>query len=322
MKSLTTALSNSARWRIGLMLETTFAVMRTRLADYMELTKPRVGALVLFTVAAGYWLAARGAPHLVTLCHTLFGTSLVVAGASALNQFLERCTDGLMQRTQSRPLPSGRLQPLQVVLFGLILGGFGIGYLFASLPQSLTALIAGFSLVSYVFIYTPLKKITSLNTLVGAIPGALPPVIGWTAVTNSITWETSILFLILFFWQIPHFLAIAWIYRDEYARAGLKMLPVVDVRGGITGRQMILYSLALIPISVVPALLRSAGPFYLAGAMLLGTVFLFTTLRFYRNRSLEQARRVLHASLIYLPALLVLLLLDSSFGHAAVALQP
>jgi heme o synthase len=296
-----------------------WAVIRTHMADYLELTKPRVGALVLFTVAAGSWLAAHGVPDLATLFHTLFGTGLVVAGASALNQFLERHSDSLMQRTESRPLPAGRLQPLEVFLFGLILGIFGISYLAVTLRQPLTAWIAGFSLVSYVFVYTPLKKITSLNTLVGAVPGALPPVIGWTAVNPSVTWEISILFIILFFWQIPHFLAIAWMYREDYARAGLKMLPVIDPRGGITGRQMILYCLALIPISLLPAWMQLTGSVYLVGAVVLGIMFLFSAIGFYRRKSLEHARRVLRASLIYLPALLLLMLLDGSLGHAAFA---
>jgi protoheme IX farnesyltransferase len=297
-------------------------LIRIRLADYMELTKPRVGVLVLFTVAAGAWLAARGVPDLAGLVHTLLGTGLVVAGASALNQFLERHSDALMQRTENRPLPAGRLQPLEVLLFGLTLGVVGAGYLAITLRQPLAALVAAAAFVSYVFVYTPLKGKTTLNTLVGAVPGALPPVIGWTAVTGSLDKEVLVLFLILYLWQVPHFLAIAWIYREDYARAGLKMLPVVDAQGRLTGRQMVTYCLALIPISLMPAVLGLAGPVYLAGAVLLGLGFLNYAIGFNRTNSVPQARRVLRASLIYLPALLALLLLDGAATPVAFALRP
>jgi protoheme IX farnesyltransferase len=293
---------------------------RTRLADYLELTKPRVGVLVLFTVAAGAWLAARGAPDLTILAHALAGTGLVVAGASALNQFLERHTDALMQRTESRPLPAGRLQPLEVLLVGVALGILGTGYLVATLRQPLAAVVAATALVSYVLVYTPLKRKTTLNTLVGAVPGALPPVIGWTAVTGSLDREVLVLFLIVYLWQVPHFLAIAWIYRDDYARAGLKMLPVVDEHARLTGRQMVTYCVALIPISMMPAVLGLAGPVYLTGAVILGLAFLNCALGFQRAKSAHEARRVLRASLIYLPALLALLLVDGAAAPVAFAL--
>jgi len=295
---------------------------RHRLADYLELTKPRVGVLVLFTVAAGAWLAARGVPDLASLVHTLIGTGLVVAGASALNQFLERHSDARMQRTENRPLPAGRLQPLEVLFFGLALGIVGAGYLVVTLRQPLAALVAATAFISYVFVYTPLKRKTTLNTLVGAVPGALPPVIGWTAVTGSLDKEVLVLFLILYLWQVPHFLAIAWIYREDYARAGLKMLPVVDVQGRMTGRQMVTYCLALIPISLMPAVLGLAGPVYLTGAVLLGLGFLNYALGFHRTNSVREARRMLRASLIYLPALLALLLVDGAATPVAFALWP
>ena len=284
-------------------------LQRSRAADYVELTKPRVAVLVLFTVAAGGWLASRGAPDLLCLLHTVCGTALVAAGASALNQLLERHSDALMRRTEGRPLPSGRLQPLEVAVFGSALALGGLAYLGLTVRQPLTVLVAGFTFASYVFLYTPLKRRTTLNTLVGAVPGALPPVIGWTAVRGTIGPEAVALFLILFLWQVPHFLAIAWIYREDYGRAGLRMLPVVDRHGSMTGRQMAVYCLALIPVSLLPALTRQAGPLYLAGAVVLGLCFLLTALGFVREASVPQARRVLRASLIYLPVLLGLLLI-------------
>jgi protoheme IX farnesyltransferase len=286
------------------------------LGDYVELAKPRVAVLVLFTVAAGCWLAARGTPSLLTVLHTVLGTTLVVAGASALNQLLERHTDALMQRTENRPLPAGRLQPVEVLILGMTVGLLGIGYLLCTLPQPLAALVAAAALVGYVFVYTPLKRVTTLNTLIGAVPGALPPVIGWTAVTGTIDREVLVLFLILFLWQVPHFLAIAWIYREDYARAGLQMLPVVDRAGALTGRQMGAYCLTLILVSLLPAVWGLAGPVYVAGAMLLGGAFLTCTIGFVRTRSIPKARRVLNASLIYLPLLLALLVVDAHVVHA------
>jgi protoheme IX farnesyltransferase len=283
---------------------------RTRLADYAELTKPRIAVLVLFTVAIGALLASRGLPYLPVLLHTLLGTACVAAGASALNQLFERNSDGYMRRTENRPLPSGRLQPMEVLVFGLTLGIGGVLYLAVCLHQPLAALVAAFTFVLYVFVYTPLKRLTTLNTLAGAVPGALPPVIGWAAVRGSLDLEVFSLFLIMFLWQVPHFLAIAWIYRDDYARAGLRMLPGLDPDGALTGRQMVRYCLALVPASLLPVALGLAGPIYLIGATVLGFGFLLAAVKFMRKSSIGQARRVLRASLIYLPALLALLLLD------------
>jgi protoheme IX farnesyltransferase len=294
---------------------------RSRAADYLALTKPRVAALVLFTVAAGAWCASRGEPDVAALVHALVGTALVAAGASALNQLLERHSDALMRRTENRPLPAGRLQPLEVLLFGLGLGGAGLVYL-ALLVQPLAVLVAGVTFASYVLVYTPLKRMTTLNTLVGAVPGALPPVIGWAAMRGTLGPEVLALFLILFVWQVPHFLAIAWIYRDDYARAGLRMLPVLDRRGRATGVQMVSYCLVLIPVSLAPVLLHRAGVLYLIGAVLLGCYFGGSALAFLRTRSVTQARRVLRASLVYLPALLALLLLEGLTRPAATDLWP
>ncbi|HYT94579.1 MAG TPA: heme o synthase [Gemmataceae bacterium] len=283
---------------------------RSRLADYVELTKPRVSVLVLFTVAAGAWLAGRSDLDGWLVLHTVCATGLVAAGASALNQLLERHSDALMRRTENRPLPAGRLQPLEVLLFGLALGAGGLLYLALAVRQPLTVLIAGITFVLYAFLYTPLKRCTTLNTLVGAVPGALPPVIGWSAVQGTLAPEAGILFAVLFLWQVPHFLAIAWIYREDYRRAGLRMLPVVDGDGRLTGRQMVVYCLALVLVSLMPVALHRAGMLYAAGALLLGLGFLGSTLGFVREVSNARARRVLRASLLYLPLLLVLLLLQ------------
>jgi protoheme IX farnesyltransferase len=281
-----------------------------RAADYLDLIRPRVTLLVLFTVAAGGYLAAHGAPEPAVLLHAVLGTALVAAGASSLNQFLERHSDGLMQRTENRPLPAGRMQPGVVLGLGIGLAVMGLAYLAISLRQPLTALVAGFTFASYVFLYTPLKRRTPLNTLVGAVPGALPPVIGWTAARGAIDPEAIALFLIVFLWQVPHFLAIAWIYRDQYARAGMMMLPVVDPDGTRTSRQMVRYCLALIPVSLLPAVLDMAGPAYLIGGVLLGLFFLTSAVGFAQVSSVGRARRVLRASLVYLPALFLLLSLS------------
>ncbi len=284
--------------------------VRTRLADYVELTKPRIALLVLFTVAVGYGLAAGPAFQWLALLHTLVGTALVAAGASALNQFLERRSDALMRRTENHPLPAGRLFPVEVLAFGLVLGVGGLVYLGVALQQLWAPLVAALTFVSYVFLYTPLKRTTTLNTLVGAAPGALPPVIGWVAARGGFGPEVVIIFLVMFLWQVPHFLAIAWIYREDYARAGLKMLPVADPRGLATGSSMVAYCLALLAVSVAPAAFGWAGGLYLVGALLLGVGFLACAAAFWRRRTLSRARGVLRASLVYLPALLALLLLD------------
>ncbi|MBI1915869.1 MAG: protoheme IX farnesyltransferase [Planctomycetes bacterium] len=286
----------------------------SRLADYLALTKPRVAILVLFTVGAGVLLAAGRGVDLLLLFHTVFGTALVAGGASALNQLLERNSDALMRRTENRPLPAGRLQPREVWVFGAGLGLLGVAYLAVALHQAVTPLVATFTFAAYVGIYTPLKSRTSLNTLVGAVPGALPPVIGWTAVRGSIDPQAWALFAVVFLWQVPHFLAIAWIYRDDYARAGLCMLPVADRDGAATGRHMVVYALALVPASFAPVLQGSAGPVYLLGALALGLGFLGSAAGFARCPSVARARRVLRASLVYLPGLLGLLLLDSLSG--------
>ena len=295
-------------------------LVRVRLADYGQLVRPRIALLVLFTVAVGFALASHSSvsgSHTVVdvsrLLHTVFGTVLVVAAASALNQVFERHSDALMERTANRPLPSGRLEPGPSLLLGAGLALGGLGYLAMTVRQPLAIVTAAFALVSYVFLYTPLKRTTTLNTLVGAIPGALPPVIGWTVVTNSFDPAAAVLFSILFLWQVPHFLAIAWIYRADYARAQLCMLPVLDSSGDRTARCMVGYCLALLVVSMLPSALGWTGPFYFVGAMALGIGFLTYALGFWRTRLEIQARRLLRASLLYLPALFTVVLVEGVF---------
>jgi protoheme IX farnesyltransferase len=282
---------------------------RSRALDYLALTKPRIAVLVLFTVGAGVLLAGGAAVSLALLLHTVVGTALVAGGASALNQLLERQTDARMRRTENRPLPAGRLLPVEVLLFGLLLAVGGVVYLLV-LSRPLAALVATITCILYVGVYTPLKRCTTLNTLIGAVPGALPPVIGWTAVRGVFDAEAWTLFFIVFLWQVPHFLAIAWMYRDQYARAGLCMLPVLDRNGSQTSWRMISYCLGLIPVSLAPVALGHAGWFYLAGALVLGTAFLASAFAFWRHRGQSRARLVLRASLLYLPLLLLFLLVD------------
>jgi len=274
-----------------------------------ELTKARLTLLVLLTTLVGFYLGFRGSVDYWLMWHTLLGTALVASGASALNQLLEREHDAKMRRTQNRPLPSGRLQPHTVLIIGTTASIAGLAYL-ALLVNLITALLGAFSLLSYVFIYTPLKRITWLNTAVGAIPGALPPLMGWTAARGELTSEGWALFAILAFWQLPHFLAIAWIYRDEYARAGFQMLPVIDPDGHRTGRQAVSHTLGLLPVSLCPFLFKLTGPLYLAGALLLGLAFLWCAIQFSRQLTVKRARQLFYASILYLPALLAIMVLD------------
>jgi protoheme IX farnesyltransferase len=276
---------------------------------YSELFKARLTFLVLLTTLVGFYLGFRGPVDYLLMVHTLLGTALVASGASALNQLWERTYDAKMRRTQSRPLPSGRLQPHTVLLIGIISSALGLIYL-AAMVNGLTAAIGAVTLVSYLFIYTPLKRITWLNTAVGAIPGALPPLMGWTAARGQLSREGWALFAILAFWQLPHFLAIAWIYRDEYASAGFKMLPVLDPQGHRTGRQAVSHTLGLLPVSLCPFLFHLTGLVYLAGALALGLLFLWFAIQFSRDLTINRARQLFYASILYLPLLLAVMVLD------------
>jgi protoheme IX farnesyltransferase len=281
-----------------------------RASAYLSLTKPRLVLLVLVTVAVGYLLGGRGGAQPTTLAITLLGTALVAGGAGALNQWLERDRDALMRRTANRALPGGRLSSGEALLFGLALGALGT-LLLAIGANSLAASIALITFLLYVFIYTPLKPLTTLNTAIGAVPGALPPMIGWGAATGRLGIEAWSLFLIVFLWQFPHFLAIAWIYREDYRRAGFRMLTARDDRGRMTGGQAVSYALALVPAGLLPAAIGLAdGRLYFAGALVLGLLYVSAAARFWRDASDLGARRLLRTSFVYLPAILLLLLLS------------
>jgi len=282
----------------------------TRTVGYLQLVRPRLGLLVLVTVGAGWLLAATNGANCVPLIHALIGTTLLFAGASALNQWLERDSDALMQRTSNRPLPAARLQSREVLVLGCALSAAGLADL-AAARQLLGVGLGVFALISYVLIYTPLKRRTTLNTLIGAVAGAVPPLIGWAAARGRLDAGALALFLIVFLWQVPHFLAIAWIYRDEYRSAGLRMLPVFDRDGLQTGRQMTRYTLMLIFASIMPCALGLGSWLLAAGAVVLGGVFLYSAVVFNRNPTNHQARRVFRASLVFLPTLLLTYVLDA-----------
>jgi protoheme IX farnesyltransferase len=278
----------------------------TTLADRLELTKPRITAMVVFTTGVGFLMASRGPLRPALLAATLVGTALVAAGAAALNQVLERGTDAAMERTRHRPLPAGRIAPVDASVFGGLITTAGLAVLLGFCGR-LAAGVALATWASYLFVYTPLKKRTPLATLVGAVPGALPPVIGWSAARDSVDLGAFILFAILFLWQVPHFLAIAWLYRDDYARAGFPMLPVLDREGSFTARQALVHSLALLAVSLTPVVAGMAGGLYLAGAFALGGALTVFSARLLGARDVGSARRLFLASLVYLPALSCLL---------------
>ena len=282
---------------------------RSRGADFVSLTKPRLNSLVLVTSATAYFL---GDGHLLpwaSLFHTLIGTALVAGGASALNQHWERDTDRLMRRTRLRPLPDARLHPHDAWWFGIALSAVGLAQLMLAV-NVLTAAVAALTLVSYVWMYTPLKLRTSLSTVVGAIPGALPAVLGWAAATNSVSAGGWILFGIVFMWQMPHFLAIAWLFRDDYANAGFPLLPVVEPDGRSTGRQAVLYAAGLLPISLLPMAVGMASAYYVVGALTLGAILMVLSLEFAASRSMPAARRLFYGTILYLPLLWIVLLAD------------
>lgn len=284
-----------------------------RCADYLELTKPRIAVLELITVAVAACVASRGWPlEPVLLLHALIGTALVAGSASALNQWLEAETDGRMPRTADRPLPAGRIAPAAAVTFGAITALAGAAYL-AMMVNLSTALLGALTWTLYVWIYTPLKTRTPANTAVGAVAGALPVLIGWASVGGAWTGEQGLLaatlFLIVFLWQFPHFMAIAWLYRDDYARGGMKMLTVVDPGGRRAGAQAMLGALALVPLSVLPAALYFAGPVYCVTAVGLSLWQLWCAMQFFARLDESSARALLRMSLVYLPSILLLLLM-------------
>jgi protoheme IX farnesyltransferase len=282
---------------------------RARARDFVTLAKPRLNLLVVASTLAGYAMADGESLSLLRVCGLLLGTLLVAGGASAFNQVLERDIDALMRRTRTRPIPDQRIQPIEGVLFGAASTSVGALMIVAS-SNLLAAVVALATLAVYVGMYTPLKRRTSFSTVIGAIPGALPPIVGWAAASGEITAKAWTLFGIMFLWQLPHFLAIASMYREDYARAGLPMLPVIEPDGRSTGRQAVVYAAALIPLSLAPAPLHMAGRTYFAGALALGFAFLWLTLRFASTRSTRDARRAFFGSLAYLPLLWILMIAD------------
>ena len=280
--------------------------------DYLALTKPRITWLILMSTGIGYFFGAKSGWHLLTLFHTMLWTGLLASGTATLNQWFEREADAKMRRTQARPLPSGRMQEEKALLFGLLISAAGFFDLQLGV-NPLAALLGAVTLASYLFVYTPLKRQSPHSTTIGAIPGAMPPLIGYAAASGKLTWEAWILFAILFVWQFPHFYAIAWMYREDYERAGIRMLPVVEPDGLSTARRILWCSAALIPISLVPKFLAMTGNLYLVGASIMGLLFVYAGVRVSFDRTRQQARRVLLASVVYLPVLYGLMLFD----HAA-----
>ena len=280
-----------------------------RAADYVALAKPRLNVLVVASSAAGYYLAAPSAPQLTPMALAVGGTALVAGGAAVLNQVYERDTDALMMRTRMRPLPDRRVGIDEARVFGIVLAAAGLAMLSLS-ASLLAALVAAATLAIYLAVYTPLKRRSAISTLVGAVPGALPPLIGWTAGRGAIDAGGWTLFAIVFLWQIPHFMAIAWMYRDDYRRAGFPMLPVVEPDGARTGRQAVLYAVALVPVSLVPALVGVAGFAYFWFALALGVSFLVLAARFAALRSEGRARALFYGSLLYLPLIWAVMILD------------
>jgi heme o synthase len=286
--------------------------------DYIELTKPRITWLILMSTGIGYFFGLRGAANwldflrninLLSLLNTVLGTGLIASGTAALNQWYERDADRKMRRTANRPLPSGKLTSGRALAFGIALSIAGFVELWLGV-NLLCALVGLFTLASYLFLYTPMKQRTWWSTTVGAIPGAMPPIIGFAAASGTVTADGWILGAILFLWQFPHFYSIAWMYKDDYARAGIQMLPVVEPDGRSTARQIVLYGIALIPVSLVPTMLGMSGRLYLIGALLLGLWFLYSGVRVAVERSLTRARNVLITSVLYLPLIYGLMLID------------
>ncbi len=285
------------------------AGVREKLAAYFELTKPRIAFLLVLTSAAGFYLGSPGSFNVLLFAHSMIGITLLAFGVATLNQFIERNIDPLMERTANRPLPSHRVSPTEALVFGLIQCVGAEIYLLV-LVNALTAILGMIVIVGYVLVYTPLKTRTSVCTALGAIPGALPPLMGWTAAANEITLAAWALFVMQVLWQFPHFLAIAWMYRDQYRAAGIKMLPAIEPDGRITFRQIVLFTIMLLPVSLAPFFFAHAGFIFLVGACLIGIWFLWASVRAARTKSNAAARGLLLVSVFYLPILFLLMVID------------
>lgn len=285
------------------------SIIVKRMEVYIELTKPRLVAMILITTAAGFYLGTQGSVNWLLFAHTLVGAGLTAAGVLGLNQYLERDIDAMMLRTQQRPLPAGRIHGLEALAICVILTASGMLYL-SFIVNPLSGFVISLIVVSYLFVYTPLKRKTSLCTLIGAFPGALPPVVGWVAAQGTITGPACVLFSILFLWQLPHSLAIAYIYREDYAKAGLKLLPVVHPDGTSTRHQIVINCVALFGIGLLPTLFNIAGGVYFVAALLIGGMFLVSGIYFDKKQTVKAARYVLYASLLYLPLIFITMAID------------
>ena len=294
-------------------LTVTAPVARSRATDFIALTKPRLNALVIVTTAVGYFLGATAGSSFARFLYVIIGTACVAGAAAALNQVAERDVDGLMWRTRMRPLPDGRMHSGEALIFGILLAAIGLIVLVLT-TSLLTAAVALVTLVSYTLVYTPLKRRTPAAMLVGAVPGALPPVIGWAAARGTLDAGAWALFTIVFVWQIPHFLAIAWLHREDFGRAGLPLVPVVEPDGRSTARHVVLFAVTLVPVSLLPAAAGLGGPVYMWGASVLSLMFAVLAVRFARQRSLTRARWLFFGSIIYLPLLWALLVGTRAFS--------
>ena len=279
--------------------------------DLVELVKARLTLLVLLTTAVGFYLGADSPINFAALLHTVFGTAAAAAGAAALNQWWEYKLDALMHRTRSRPVPAGRMRPRDAVILGAALSIFGVAYL-AFVCNALSAALAAITIIIYIFAYTPLKRVSTFNTALGAVPGALPPMIGWAAARGTLNAGAWMLFAILFFWQLPHFFAIAWMYRDDYARAGFQMISSDDRTGERSASQSVFFCMLLFIVAGLPAFLGIATVFYLLAELVLGGVFIAVAMRFLKTRATSDARRLFITSIIYLPLLLGALVLGKA----------
>lgn len=283
---------------------------KTRIADYWDLTKPGITFLVVITAMAAFYIASYGSPDVLLLIHSLLGIACISGGGGTLNHYIERSHDRLMNRTRNRPIPSGRVHPTEALILGTGLSVLGIVYLVVAV-NAVTALLGTLTLLGYIAIYTPLKRISPHSTIIGAFPGAMPPVLGWTAVTGTVSLETLILFAIVFFWQMPHFLGIAWMYRKDYEKGGFPMLPVVEPDGKSTARMIIIYCTGLIPISLFPTVLGMAGYIYFFTALVCGLAFLYFSIRIALSPTNTNAKYLVLASVFHLPVVMAFLMIDA-----------